>query len=460
MSLSKRVKISTGVSLLVAWELFYYSRLFAADDPSHLKRALNGLGEFQVWRGFEVMLIELLVAFVIGGGLGFVLGLVTKNSSWLTDATVRFLRIGLWVPFLLFWALPVWPGKEGSRYEPIIWAWIAGVTAVALATCYHYLIVLTPSNSRIDRAVARGLVRKTALLQALFISIISQVWLWDFGWLRYSISPGHVPVTYVGFILSLSFLWIIERAAGPGFEDAATLRVVVLGEQLAANRGRSLIGVICLTILTLLIWQFLSAIPRVQSIISSPVEVLQRAYGLVIRGERIPPIETTIWYHFAISLAELIGGLFLSVTAAVLVTLSLRSANRSRAWFFRILPFTNLVPILLPFLALHWGVVGFWLVVAFVAFVTFFPSAQAMWALRDKSRLCQVLMGVDDALPFAFVGLLFGGVWGTSNGLPFLILAAQTSNRIADGIALSLLAVVLLIAFSSIIRNVLKRCYF
>jgi ABC-type nitrate/sulfonate/bicarbonate transport system permease component len=89
-------------------------------------------------------------------------------------------------------------------------------------------------------------------------------------------------------------------------------------------------GVICLTIFTLILWQLLSAIHRFHLIISSPVEVLQRAYGLVIRGESIPPIETTIWYHFGISLAELLGGLVSSVTAAVLLTQGLSAASKWR----------------------------------------------------------------------------------------------------------------------------------
>lgn len=151
-----------------------------------------------------------------------------------------------------------------------------------------------------------------------------------FGWLQYAISPGNVAALYVGFILSLSFLLIVEYVFRLDFEDTARWRVIVLGKQLSTDSCRSLMGVICLTIFTLILWQLLSAIHRFHLIISSPVEVLQRAYGLVIRGESIPPIETTIWYHFGISLAELLGGLVSSVTAAVLLTQGLSAASKWR----------------------------------------------------------------------------------------------------------------------------------
>jgi hypothetical protein len=83
------------------------------------------LGDIEYLRGFPGMLRQAMFSLVVGGLLGWAIGFVILKSGWLSRATIRFLRIAMWFPFLLLFAVPA--------------TFMLGIASAMLATIYHYL---------------------------------------------------------------------------------------------------------------------------------------------------------------------------------------------------------------------------------------------------------------------------------------------------------------------------------
>src|SRR6266705_6449321 len=59
------------------------------------------LGDIEFLRGLPGMLRQIIFSLVSGWVLGVAIGSLVLYNSWLSEATIRFLRIGLWLPFLV-----------------------------------------------------------------------------------------------------------------------------------------------------------------------------------------------------------------------------------------------------------------------------------------------------------------------------------------------------------------------
>jgi hypothetical protein len=88
------------------------------------------------------------------------------------------------------------------------------------------------------------------------------------------------------------------------------------------------------------------------------------------------------------------------------------------------------------------------------ASLSFFPFVQALWGLRNQPIKVQLLLAADDALPFAFVGMLFGETMNAVAGLGFML---STTQRLSESLAVSVAALGLLIGLSSGLRWETKR---
>src|SRR5262245_64496450 len=104
---------------------------------------------------FSLVFLTAIVALV-GGNNGIALGKLIQRNRWLTDSSVRLLRLGMWLPIFLLWsysqlllsyqALPpileVFPFSLASVNRRNLFLFFAGMlamTTVFFVFCYLYL---------------------------------------------------------------------------------------------------------------------------------------------------------------------------------------------------------------------------------------------------------------------------------------------------------------------------------
>ena len=70
-----------------------------------------------------------------------------------------------------------------------------------------------------------------------------------------------------------------------------------------------------------------------------------------------------------------------------------------------------------------------------------------------------MLLAVDNALPFAFVAMLFGELYAATAGTGFMITVASATYQTDRGFAGFLITLVLLVGLSSTLRFMAKKLY-
>ena len=66
-------------------------------------------------------------------------------------------------------------------------------------------------------------------------------------------------------------------------------------------------------------------------------------------------------------------------------------------------------------------------------------------------------MALDNALPYAFLGMFFGELFASTKGVGFFVAVARARGYRTEALAASLIALALMIAVSVILRLMLKR---
>src|SRR5206468_1772134 len=92
--------------------------------------------------------------------------------------------------------------------------------------------------------------------------------------------------------------------------------------------------------------------------------------------------------------------------------------------------------------------VGHWFRAAIVAAVSFLPFVQSLWGLRDEPLVRRILLALDNASPYAFVGMLFAQLFASTAGLGFLIVVMRAEGNSTEALAISLITFGLLVAVS------------
>ncbi|MBI4488709.1 MAG: hypothetical protein HY694_06455 [Deltaproteobacteria bacterium] len=456
----KTPKIFIIVGLLLLWELLYYWRLIDPVRFSHPIATIQVLGKSL--GGFTMMLLQLTFASLLGSGIGFALGGLITRSTWLTQAVLRFLRLGLWLPFLIYWPLPIWPPRENYKYDPIFWAWIATAAAVILSACYHHLTARFTLG--LEWREARAQVVKAVILQSLFICVISQGWVSPYGWNWFLLpGQGEVAAVYTALVLLAVFVFLIGLVFQSDFEQTAAYRGMVVVREVASTSWRSLMGAIVFTIVCLVLWHLITRPLYPYLLIGTPLDVLSIGYRLLTEGTSFPDMDSTLWRHIGISLIEVLGGLFLGGVAGLVTFRGLSTHNTLKTWLLPFLPLTYVVPIVLPLIVIHWvgRYTGPWRITLGVALLTFFPFIHVLWGLRARPTLCRILLATDEALPFAFVAMIIGEAMNGVAGLGyFMVVARVTRNTVDAGLAASLLTVALFVILSASLRSLVKQTYF
>jgi ABC-type nitrate/sulfonate/bicarbonate transport system permease component len=157
-----------------------------------------------------------------------------------------------------------------------------------------------------------------------------------------------------------------------------------------------------------------------------------------------------------VSAREIGEGLLLSGLLALILVRVVEAAN-SKGCLSWLIALTHLIPIVLAGRLIFWIGVGHWLKVVIVAAASFYPIVETLWGLRTAPPMTRVLMALDDALPYAFFGMLFGEAYASTKGVGFFVAVARSSGYRTEALAASLIALSLMLAVSFILRFIVNR---
>ena len=427
------------VLFLFFWDLAFILGIRDPDRFPHPFRIFRLLGVSDFVRPFLTMIRDVIFSCGSGGIIGLGIGSLIVRNSALTHSALRTLRLGLWFPFMVLFATP----------DPFILNFVA----VMLCSCYHYLVARCIFG--LEGHETRVHVAREAILQALLISLLSQIWTGYWKWFEFA--ALYQPATGWGaFIALLGLLFFINWVFRSNFDLIAVRRGIILNNDSNNASWKSCLAPLLFAVGFFIIWHAVVSLrfPRFQS---SLLGVVEAGYQLLKNGD--------ISGDVGISLLEIFGGILLGGCIAFVAFWLMFAQGVIRNALCTVLPLLYLSPIVLWLLAwfmLGWinpppGFVYFWHKVIAVGLLTFFTLIQGLWGLRDKPLVYRVLLAMDDAIPIAFVAMLFGELWAATAGLGFMMTVASATNQLDKGLAGSLITFLLLIGLSTAVRWIATR---
>lgn len=384
------------------------------------------------------MLREVIFSFATGGMIGIGVGALVLYSSRLTQAMLHFLRLALWFP-VLFIFLATAP-------------FLFGVTAVMFCSCYHY--IGARSLLGLPARAARTFAARETILQALLISLISQLYVEHWRWFGFSIlqKPGMGLEVFVTLAALVTFInWCFRYDFVVGAKQHAIIRLKPIeGSDWKCNVDFIAGAVVCLAI-----WQLSSASP-IHFLQTSAYEAFGAAADLLSGSE--------VWLDMRVSLLEVIGGIFFGGTVALGLFVLLSGKAILKNLVLPLLPATNISAVvvwqIVFVLWLQWfgtGFLGYWHKAIAVACLSFFPLVQILWGLGEKPLLYRILIAIDDALPIAFIAMIFGEAWAATAGLGFIVIVANATGQSAKAIAGLLFIAAVMAGLSFTLRWIVRN---
>jgi ABC-type nitrate/sulfonate/bicarbonate transport system permease component len=415
-----RARIFLALMLfLYLWDVAYFVGVRNPRRLPHPFSLFRTIADIEVLRGFSAMLRELIFSFVSGALIGIALGALILYSSSVSRMIRPFLRIFLWFPLLMIFAV--------SEHL------LMSIIAVTLCACYYYIAARSsfyPQSFDPFNYAARE-----ALLQALLVSLIGQLFISHWQWFTFTwfmkTGPGFQAfAVLVGFIATVN--WCFKS----NFPIIADSHAAIINQELKSNRPNSFDPISLIYASTLL-------------------AMVSIAISLSFGSE--------IWGHMSLSLLEVICGLGLGSVAAQITFVLLSRSTLLTKLLFLMLPLTYISAIVLWLLMFviwpHWApnLFYFWHKVIAVGFVAFYPLIQSLWGLRDRPGLQRMLLAIDEALPIAFVTMFFGEAYAATQGLGFFVVVAKATQQSAQAILGCSLTLALMLGLSVLLRWTVKR---
>ena len=425
--------------LLYFWDVAYFVGLRNPYRFPHPFSLFRTLGDVEFLRGFPAMLREVIFSFTSGFLIGVAVGKLVLYRSWLSGSIRRFLRITLWFPLIIIFV----------SMAPFA----LGIAAAALCTCYYY--IAARSSLGLHGNHAWTYAAREAILQALLIALISQLWFPHWQWFTFThfmkVGPG-----FKVFAALIGLIGLINWCFRSNFEVTANRRAAIRSQEIDGKAAQdlnrlqtsaiyefTLVAVACLVI-----WLFLGT-------------ALTAAYNLFLQAE--------IWGDIGLSLLEVIGGIVLGGLAGQGMFVLLSHKAGFRKLMFPLLQLTHISAIVLWLIVfvvwLNWfeqnrsNFIYFWHKVIAVGCLTFFTLFQALWGFRDRPIFYRILLAIDDALPIAFVAMVFGEAYAATQGLGFLIVVASATQQSDRAIAGCLVTFALMVGLSFVLRWTARKLY-
>lgn len=437
----------------VIWETVFIlgiSDRFFFSAPSEIIRVFADLGYLRRIASFSFILIILTL---LGFGVGITVGTLGLRSPRFVAAVLSLEHTAIWMPFLLLWALPIWPVQPDRlilTFGPI---WIVATLAVAMYVCTLYLAARTSINE--IGADLRSRLVQDGLRQALFFYLIAQILgRPSYGWPWYIFTPSHgAAVGFATAIVLVVMHYLINRLRVSDSDRETRIRRALVFE----SKKSSTLGGLFFCLLLILAWHLLAA-GGPASVLGSPLNSAREAYKLLSGSIRFPTSDNTFWDHLAFSASELFAGLFLSLVISTLL------ANRHSTFekFRKLVAFficrgagpTIVLPVFfifwVPKLAVPWATV------IMIMCLSLYPMIHALRDFSDHSYLYRFLVAIYQALPYSFVGVFAGEALRGEKGVGFLtVLISQSTKSVDTPIAVCLLSILILYLLTWTLRAVL-----
>lgn len=379
-----------------------------------------------------------------GALVGILLGYLFLRSSWLTRATIRFLRVGRWVPFLIWWVIAAELTAAPQQFLSRSWFWTYGAVTVALTACYEFLAARFVLRLPF-RAGLKSVVRP-AIIQGIFIALILDMSVWGELWIVY---PGKTPIGYLVFITLVTTILLINWAFGHSFDHAAVNRATMLVEELKHDNWSSFLGASALVVTCLVLWQALTG----PVFLSSPIEVPKELQKALLE-------EGYLLREIYLSLAKVLVGIALSGSIAAFLVFVMNRAGSMKSITDGLFQASQVAPIaLLP------DILGFfeipehkWSTMC-VAVFCFYSFAKTFLGLRSEGILPRTLLALDEALPYGAAAIVYGEAMMATGGLGFMMVVAGATYQTAKGLTGFVTLVFLVATLSTLLRWVTKRAY-
>jgi ABC-type nitrate/sulfonate/bicarbonate transport system permease component len=348
--MKKWTKSIIVVTLIFIWELLGSLNLMYFPLISHPIEIVKTIADWSFLRSFGYIFFVPLLAIIPGIAIGLALGFLIMSHQRLALTVSYFLRLTVWLPFLLYWTLPFWPAREPNLYRPMLWIVGTSIVAVALHSCYIHLT--SQSILRLSWHDARQRVTHGAILQAVLISLFSQFSLPDWYW-RLSITLRSVSVLYGVLLLLIVVLFLIEKIFGKGFDENAEFHTTVLVEETKTSTWSLVLTSTLPVVVCLVFWLFLGPMGFYEMVIS-PLDVLKRlfdllAYPTVLQGQSL-----TIWGHMGLSLLEITYGIGLSLALGFITLWGMSLSQQLKGFLSPLLPLTYCTSLVVPLVLVYW----------------------------------------------------------------------------------------------------------
>jgi ABC-type nitrate/sulfonate/bicarbonate transport system permease component len=427
------------VFILFLWDFAYFVGLRNIQRFPHPFTLFSQLGDVQVLRGFaRVFLRQTIFAAVAGGIIGIASAFLVLKSTRITAVVLSSLHPGMWLPFFILFA----------TYDPFT----LSIAAVAFCTAYYYLagVFFLGLSSR----ELRTYVGREAMLQALFISLLSQL-RWE-GWYWFDFAfPNELERGIGVSIIILLLLCLVNWSFRADFALTAARRAAIMDKEWNISSWKTLVELPLFAVSLVLLWQMLGL--RSINVQSSPHGIIEAAYYLLGQND--------IYRDIKASLLVVFGGLVLGFCIAVLALAVLSTTQGiARNVMFTVLSALHILPIVLwlfLFFINTWipDFFGMGQKVILVGFLSFFTITQMLWGLRSHPLASRVLLAIDEALPIAFVAMLFSEMYAATKGIGFAMVVASAGNKTDKALAIFLITAALLAFISATFRSIAKRVY-
>jgi ABC-type nitrate/sulfonate/bicarbonate transport system permease component len=423
---------------LYVWDVAYFLGLRIVSQIPHPFLLFRHFGDVDSLRGLSAMLREVIFLFLSGTLVGIAIGMLVLHSSWLTQTLRRFLRVTLWFPFIIIFV----------AMAPLA----IGVSVAALCSCYYY--IAARSLLGLEKHPAWIYAARETLFQLLLFSLITQLWGKHWQWFIFTIF-AKLQLGIEVFAALLIIVGLITWCFRDDFELTANRRASLITGELDAKEG-------CADSCDPVTWSQKFTLLIVGCLVGSLLVGVDSTAPYRLLGSEI-------WGDICLSLLEVIGGVVLSALAGQGVFVVLSKKAGVKKFLFYVLPLANISTMVLWmiiftlwriwFIPSHSSFIYFWHKVIGVGCLTFYPIVQSLWGLRARPILYRVLMAIGDAVPIAFVAMIFGEHYAATQGLGFRMAVATATQQKDQAIAVCVVTLILMVGLSVLFRWTARTVY-
>jgi ABC-type nitrate/sulfonate/bicarbonate transport system permease component len=424
--------------VLYVWDVAYFLGLRIVSQIPHPFLLFKNFGNVDSLRGLSAMLREVIFFFVSGTLVGIAIGMLVLYSSWLTQALRRFLRITLWFPLIIVFI--------------VMAPFAMGVAAAALCSCYYY--IAARSLLSLERHPALTYAARETLFQVLLFSLITQLWGKHWQWFIFTMF-AKVQLGIEVFAALLVIVGLITWCFRGDFELNANRRASLITGELDPKEG-------CADSCDPVTWSHKFTLLIVGCLVGSLLAGVDSTAPYRLLGSEI-------WGDIRLSLLEVSGGVVLSGLAGQGVFVLLSKKAGVKKFLFYVLPLANISTIVLWliiftlwriwFIPSHSSFIYFWHKVIGVGCLTFYPIVQTLWGLRNHKTIYRILMAIDQAVPIAFVAMVFGEYYAATQGLAFRMAVATAIQQKDQAIAVCVVTLILMVGLSVLLRWTARTVY-